>query len=109
MGLDDTFGLAFGKAQVAAGERLPEGGTVFLSLADRDKAAGLKAAARLVEQGFTSPPPWARPTTSSATASRSHSGWRRWRGRRDRRPRRRGGGTCPPRSTSYRPAGSGSS
>jgi carbamoyl-phosphate synthase large subunit len=52
MGLDDTFGLAFGKAQVAAGERLPEGGTVFLSLADRDKAAGLKAAARLVEQGF---------------------------------------------------------
>jgi carbamoyl-phosphate synthase large subunit len=52
MGLDDTFGLAFGKAQVAAGERLPAGGTVFLSLADRDKAAGLKAAARLVEQGF---------------------------------------------------------
>jgi carbamoyl-phosphate synthase large subunit len=52
MGLDDTFGLAFGKAQAAAGERLPEGGTVFLSLADRDKAAGLKAAARLVEQGF---------------------------------------------------------
>jgi carbamoyl-phosphate synthase large subunit len=49
MGLD---GLAFGKAQVAAGERLPEGGMVFLSLADRDKAAGLKAAARLVEQGF---------------------------------------------------------
>jgi carbamoyl-phosphate synthase large subunit len=52
MGLDRTFGLAFGKAQVAAGERLPEGGMVFLSLADRDKAAGLKAAARLVEQGF---------------------------------------------------------
>jgi carbamoyl-phosphate synthase large subunit len=52
MGLDDTFGLAFGKAQVAAGERLPEGGTVFLSLADRDKAAGLKAAALLVAQGF---------------------------------------------------------
>ncbi len=52
MGLDRTFGLAFGKAQVAAGEPLPEGGTVFLSLADRDKAAGLKAAARLVEQGF---------------------------------------------------------
>jgi len=52
MGLDRTFGLAFGKAQVAAGERLPEGGMVFLSLADRDKAAGLKAAARLVDQGF---------------------------------------------------------
>jgi carbamoyl-phosphate synthase large subunit len=52
MGVDSTFGLAFGKAQVAAGERLPEGGTVFLSLADRDKPAGLRAAARLVEQGF---------------------------------------------------------
>jgi carbamoyl-phosphate synthase large subunit len=52
MGLDRTFGLAFGKAQVAAGERLPEGGTVFLSLADRDKAAGVTAAARLVDQGF---------------------------------------------------------
>jgi carbamoyl-phosphate synthase large subunit len=52
MGVDRTFGLAFGKAQVAAGERLPETGTVFLSLADRDKVAGLEAAARLVEQGF---------------------------------------------------------
>jgi carbamoyl-phosphate synthase large subunit len=52
MGLDRTFGLAFGKAQVAAGERLPEGGMVFLSLADRDKAAGVTAAARLVDQGF---------------------------------------------------------
>ncbi len=52
MGVDRTFGLAFGKAQEAAGERLPEAGTVFLSLADRDKVAGLEAAARLVEQGF---------------------------------------------------------
>jgi carbamoyl-phosphate synthase large subunit len=52
MGIDRTFGLAFGKAQVAAGERLPEGGTVFLSLADRDKAAGVEAAARLVAHGF---------------------------------------------------------
>jgi carbamoyl-phosphate synthase large subunit len=52
IGIDRTFGLAFGKAQVAAGERLPEGGMVFLSLADRDKAAGLKAAARLVDEGF---------------------------------------------------------
>jgi carbamoyl-phosphate synthase large subunit len=52
MGLDRTFGLAFGKAQLAAGEKLPESGMVFLSLADRDKAAGLKAAARLVDHGF---------------------------------------------------------
>jgi carbamoyl-phosphate synthase large subunit len=52
MGIDRTFGLAFGKAQVAAGDRLPEGGMVFLSLADRDKAAGLRAAVRLVDHGF---------------------------------------------------------
>jgi carbamoyl-phosphate synthase large subunit len=52
MGIDRTFGLAFGKAQIAAGERLPDGGMVFLSLADRDKAAGLRAAARFVDLGF---------------------------------------------------------
>ena len=38
MGIDTTFGLAFAKSQIAAGDRLPERGTVFLSLADRDKA-----------------------------------------------------------------------
>jgi carbamoyl-phosphate synthase large subunit len=53
MGVDTTFGLAFAKSQIAAGNRLPDGGTVFLSLADRDKAAGLRAARRFVELGFT--------------------------------------------------------
>ncbi|MFP3901590.1 MAG: carbamoyl-phosphate synthase large subunit [Acidimicrobiia bacterium] len=53
MGIDRTFGLAFGKSQLAAGEELPYAGTVFLSLADRDKAAGLRAAARFVELGFS--------------------------------------------------------
>ena len=52
MGIDRTFGLAFAKAQLAAGDALPEGGMVFLSLADRDKAAGLRAAAGFVELGF---------------------------------------------------------
>ncbi|HLM65335.1 MAG TPA: carbamoyl-phosphate synthase large subunit [Acidimicrobiales bacterium] len=52
MGLDHTFGLAFGKSQVAAGDRLPESGMVFLSLADRDKFAGAVAATRFVELGF---------------------------------------------------------
>ena len=42
MGIDRTFGLAFAKSQIAAGDRLPEQGTVFLSLADRDKARGLR-------------------------------------------------------------------
>jgi carbamoyl-phosphate synthase large subunit len=52
MGLDRTFGLAFGKSQVAAGDRLPESGMVFLSLADRDKAAGVRAASQFVALGF---------------------------------------------------------
>ncbi|MDP8937113.1 MAG: carbamoyl-phosphate synthase large subunit [Actinomycetota bacterium] len=52
MGIDATFGLAFAKSQNAAGDRLPEGGTVFLSLADRDKPGGLTAARRFVELGF---------------------------------------------------------
>jgi carbamoyl-phosphate synthase large subunit len=44
MGLDLSFGLAFAKAQMAAGNRLPAQGVVFFSLADRDKAAGVEAA-----------------------------------------------------------------
>jgi carbamoyl-phosphate synthase large subunit len=52
MGIDRTFGLAFGKAQISAGDSLPASGLVFLSLADRDKAAGLRAAAQFVDLGF---------------------------------------------------------
>jgi carbamoyl-phosphate synthase large subunit len=44
MGIDSTFGLAFAKSQMAAGNGLPDGGVVFFSLADRDKEAGLDAA-----------------------------------------------------------------
>jgi carbamoyl-phosphate synthase large subunit len=53
MGIDLTVGLAFAKSQLAADNRLPESGTVFLSLADRDKAVGVKAAAQFVQLGFT--------------------------------------------------------
>jgi carbamoyl-phosphate synthase large subunit len=53
MGLDRSFGLAFTKSQAAAGNRLPERGTVFLSLADRDKRAGLTAARLLADLGFS--------------------------------------------------------
>jgi carbamoyl-phosphate synthase large subunit len=52
MGIDVTFGLAFAKSQIAAGDKLPEGGGVFLSLADRDKPSGLVAARRFAELGF---------------------------------------------------------
>jgi carbamoyl-phosphate synthase large subunit len=49
MGIDRTFGLAFYKAELAAGTILPTAGTVFLSLADVDKPAGLVVAKRLRE------------------------------------------------------------
>ena len=52
MGIGATFGLAFAKSQIAAGNRLPVSGTVFLSLADRDKAVGLGAARQFATLGF---------------------------------------------------------
>ncbi len=53
MGIDATFGLAFAKSQLAAGDRLPSEGCVFFSLADQDKQAGLGVAVRFVELGFS--------------------------------------------------------
>lgn len=53
MGIDLTFGLAFAKSQLAAGTNLPTSGMVFLSLADRDKEIGVKAAQRFRELGFS--------------------------------------------------------
>ena len=52
MGIDTTFGKAFFKAELAAGTLLPTSGTVFLSLADGDKPAGLVVAKRLRELGL---------------------------------------------------------
>jgi len=52
MGFDVTFGKAFYKAELAAGTVLPTEGTVFLSLADADKPAGLVVAKRLRRLGF---------------------------------------------------------
>src|SRR5437660_11644866 len=37
MGISTSYGQAFAKAQLAAGQRLPRKGTVFLSVNDRDK------------------------------------------------------------------------
>ena len=53
MGIGATFGIAFSKSQLAAGTSLPDTGTVFLSLADRDKPAGLEAARGFHQLGFT--------------------------------------------------------
>jgi carbamoyl-phosphate synthase large subunit len=53
MGIGESFGIAFAKAQLAAGTRLPDGGQVFMSLADRDKVHGLALARELRDLGFT--------------------------------------------------------
>ena len=64
MGIDLTFGLAFAKSQIAAGDRLPESGTVFLSLADRDKADRRGRGHGLPPSSASpSPPPSAPPRT----------------------------------------------
>jgi carbamoyl-phosphate synthase large subunit len=52
MGIDRTVGLAFAKSQLAAGTRLPTTGSVFMSLADRDKGVGTEAARHFVDLGF---------------------------------------------------------
>jgi len=52
MGIGESFGIAFAKSQLAAGTGLPDEGQVFMSLADRDKVAGLDLARQLTELGF---------------------------------------------------------
>ncbi|HBE95057.1 MAG TPA: carbamoyl phosphate synthase large subunit [Desulfovibrio sp.] len=52
MGIDQSVGLAFTKAQLAAGQRLPAEGTVFISVNDRDKAGIVPVARAFKELGF---------------------------------------------------------
>ncbi len=52
MGGAATFGSAFAKAQIAAGVKLPEGGTAFISVNNHDKPAVVQIARDLVEIGF---------------------------------------------------------
>ena len=52
MGIDSSYAMAFAKSQLAAGTRLPHEGTVFLSLADRDKHLGVEAGVILHELGY---------------------------------------------------------
>ncbi len=52
MGIAADFPTAFAKAQAAAGAQLPSLGTVFLTVADRDKAAATGIAASLHDLGF---------------------------------------------------------
>src|SRR6202142_4307196 len=52
MGLDASFERAFAKSQLGAGVKLPDSGTVFLSVKDADKKGLPGLARRLVEMGF---------------------------------------------------------
>jgi carbamoyl-phosphate synthase large subunit len=52
MGIDDYFGLAFAKAQLGSGMRLPKTGRVFISVRDDDKTAAALIARRLYRIGF---------------------------------------------------------
>ncbi|MGB0747799.1 MAG: carbamoyl-phosphate synthase large subunit, partial [Magnetospiraceae bacterium] len=53
MGVDTDFGRAFAKSQLGAGQLLPEGGTVFISVRERDKRDSLiDLARRLATLGF---------------------------------------------------------
>ncbi|WIY83897.1 carbamoyl-phosphate synthase large subunit [Propionimicrobium sp. PCR01-08-3] len=53
MGLASNFGLAFAKSQAAAYGQLPKDGTVFVSVANRDKRNVIFPIKRLVDLGFT--------------------------------------------------------
>ena len=52
MGIDNDFGRAFGKSQLAASTVLPLAGTVFISVKDADKAAFIPICRELAEMGF---------------------------------------------------------
>jgi carbamoyl-phosphate synthase large subunit len=52
MGIDLDFGSAYAKAQFGAGQHLPDKGTVFISVKDRDKKAALKFASQFHKMGF---------------------------------------------------------
>jgi carbamoyl-phosphate synthase large subunit len=53
MGVGRTFGEAFAKAQLGAGESLPRTGRVFISVRNSDKEDAVQVASELVKQGFT--------------------------------------------------------
>ncbi len=53
MGLDSSFERAFAKSQLGAGVKLPQAGTVFLSVRDGDKPILVPLARRLSEMGFS--------------------------------------------------------
>jgi len=52
MGIDTSFGRAFAKSQLAAGQTLPMSGTVFISVRDKDKPNAVGIASDCLDLGF---------------------------------------------------------
>ena len=52
MGIDSTFGAAYAKSQIAAGQKLPTEGRVFISVRNQDKRRVAFVAMKLVDLGF---------------------------------------------------------
>ncbi len=67
MGVGRTFGEAFAKAQLGAGDQLPRNGQAFISVRDADKAKAVEIARDLDRLGFT-----LVATKGTATALRDH-------------------------------------
>ncbi len=52
MGISSNFGVSFAKAQLSAGNKIPTGGTCFLSFVDTDKEHAPEIGLGLVKHGF---------------------------------------------------------
>jgi len=52
MGSDDSFPMAFAKSQMGANAPLPEKGTIFISIADRDKSEMIPIARQFSQMGY---------------------------------------------------------
>jgi carbamoyl-phosphate synthase large subunit len=66
MGVGQNFGEAFGKAQLSAGTPLPDRGSIFISVNDRDKPEAVRIAQRFSELGF-------QITATRSTAAAMHA------------------------------------
>jgi len=52
MGIDESFEMAYAKSQIAAGQKLPLSGAIFISVKDKDKPAVLPIAGGFEKLGF---------------------------------------------------------
>jgi carbamoyl-phosphate synthase large subunit len=52
MGIDSDFGRAYIKSQLAAGQKLPKKGSIFISVRDKDKRSIVFVAKKLQDLGF---------------------------------------------------------